>query len=476
MATPSYTSYPSRHRGGGGGIAFPIVFGSLLLLFYCVLWMNQIELSLSLFSGYVGAALCYLATLLEVRVGLTLMLVAIGISPEIGAGSVSDLRIEDIIVPATFFAWVTRLIINRETLFPTPLKGPIFGYLTIGLLATLNGVSSFQTEVNRAILFYLKTIEYFLIFLMVLNNVRTYDQARFFIMMMVVSACLTGLYGIFISRGLTEESRLAGPPGEGANIIGGYFSFHIVLLSGLATTARRSLRRLLIILAVILLGFPMLRTASRASIVSLMVGLAALAYLSRGRIIWGIMGIFTILPFFMPQLVLERFLSIFALLPGSDQVIPSSFTAKVSSWQDNFHRHVLEKPILGWGMGHFTLAHVDNEFVKVAMEVGLVGLLFFLGFILRMIQTSKNTYHATHDPLYKGFNLGYFGGVWCLAVHSWGSASMTTIRTMEPLMFATGIMSAIHYMEVIRPEKEERHEQTQKPHDRSLVARRRYHS
>ncbi len=466
----------SRSRGGGVGAVFPVLFGLLLVGFYWVIWSNQIELSLHIFSGYVAGILCYLATLMEVRVGLTIMLVAIGLSPEIGTGSMADLRVEDAIIPAVFFGWVTRLIVNREELFSSPLKAPIFGYLTIALITTLNGITFFAADPQRCMIHYLKVVEYFLMFLMVLNNVRSYEQARFFVTMLVVSSCLTGFYGFFLSRSLIAGARLAGPPGEGANIIGGYFAFHVVLVCGLASTARPSLRRVLILLAVIVLGIPMMRTASRASFVSLIVGLITIGIMSRGKFVFGFIPIFLLMPLLMPDTVLERLLTILALVPGSNQPIPSSFDAKVSSWRDNLHTYVLERPVLGSGMGVFSLAHVDNEYVKVAMEVGVIGLLFFLTMLWRMLRMGRETYRETRDPLYKGFSLGYVGALSALIVHSWGSASMTTIRTMEPLMFATGIMGAIYHMEIVIPAEEERHESHQRRREYGHVARRRYRS
>lgn len=464
----------SSRRGGGAGAAFPILFGLLLIGFYWVLWSNQIQLSLHVFSGYVAGTLCYLATLLEVRVGLALMLVAIGLSPEIGTGSMANLRVEDAIVPAVFFGWVTRLIVNREEIYPTPLKGPIFGYLVIALISTLNGVTFGDAYADRSALYYLKTLEYFLIFLMVMNNVRSYHQARFFIGMMVVSACLTGVYGVFLSSALAEHSRLAGPSGEGANIIGGYFAFHVVLVCALASTARPSLRRFLIVLAVVLLGIPMMRTASRASYVSLLAGLVTVGILSKGRFIVGLIPVFLLLPVFMPETVVERFLTILALVPGSNQPIPSSFEHKVSSWHDNFYTHILNRPFLGHGIGAFSLAHVDNEYVKVAMEVGFIGLIFFLAMLWRMLRVGLDTYHGTRDPLYKGFSLGYAGALVSLTIHSWGSASLTTIRTMEPLMFATGIMGAIYHMDIVAPQEEEHHERAHHRREYGYAARRRY--
>lgn len=470
----SYVGYSQIRRRGGAGAAFPVLFGVLLIAFYWVIWTQRIELSLHLFSGYVAAVLCYLATLVEVRVGLTLMLIAIGISPEIGSGSLSDMRIEDAIVPAVFFAWVTRLIVNREELYPTPLKGPIFGYLGVMLVATLNGLTFLDTPLRHASLHYLKTVEYFMIFLMVLNNVRSYDQARFFIAMMVVSAAITGAYGIFIARGLTSGQRLAGPPGEGANIIGGYYAFHIVLICALAASARGWLRRLLIVTALCVLGIPLLRTASRASVLALMTGLFLVTFINKGKVLVGALALFVLLPMIMPQEIVDRITTIFALLPGSNQVVPSSFTAKVGAWQDNLYTYVLSRPLLGAGMGRFTLAHVDNEYVKVLMEGGILALVFFLAILYRMLKMGMATYRATREPLYRGFSLGYVGAVASIASHAWAAASMTTIRTMEPLMFATGIMGAIYYREVVRPEEEARRRLSARPDGRAHVGHRRY--
>lgn len=440
-----------RSRPSGSPAALPILFGFLLLAFFYLAWTRRIEFRLEIFGGYVLATLCYLGTLFEVRVGLALMLIAIGISPEIGTGDLADLRAEDAIVPAVFLAWVTRMITNREELYPTPLKLPILGYLLVAFLSTLYGVSMEETVPRRAAVHFLKVTEYFLMFIMVLNNVRTVEQAKFLISIMMGASFLSGLYGIFVSQTAAPDERLSGPGGEGANILGGYYAFHACLAAGLATHAKGKAKPLLIVGTLVVLGFPLMRTASRASLLSMIAGLTAISFFGKGKLLIPMIIALLLFPMILPQALTDRFLTILALLPMSNEPIPSSLGAKQGAWILAFNREIVNYPIFGQGMGKKALAHVDNEYVKVLIEVGFVGLIFFLAILWRMYKSGRQTYQASRVPLVRGFSLGYTGAFIAMCVHSIAATSMTTIRTMEPFMVATGIMGALYYLEILQP-------------------------
>jgi hypothetical protein len=61
-----------------------------------------------------------------------------------------------------------------------------------------------------------------------------------------------------------------------------------------------------------------------------------------------------------------------------------------------------------------------------------------------MFKTSYIASEKVKKPILGGFLLGYMGGLLALVIHSLAATTFTTIRTMEPFFFATGLLYVIH--------------------------------
>ena len=380
-------------------------------------------------------------SIFEIRIGLAILLLAIGLSPEFELWGIPNFRYEDLVFPILFFVWITKHTLTKQRFATTNLKLPLLIIVFISLVSSLNNHIYEGLDMRTAVLKFGKSVEYYFIFVIVLNSLRSRRDLHAFIQLMIITSAFVGVYGI-TQFGLDSGSvgfRVSGPPGETANILGGYYLFHICLAMGLLAHAKPSTRALLIIYLLVMI-FPFVQTLSRTSYVALLVGFLVIAFMSRNRILGWMLLVLAMVSLLSPDNVVDRFLSIFGIFSGE---LPSSFEARVAGWK-LFSAYAMNAPLLGRGVGTAQLGHVDSEYLLQLHELGLIGLMAFLWMITKCLRTSYQLKGVRReegaDSMLSGFSLGYFGGCLALMVHSIGATTFTTIRTTEPFFFATGIL------------------------------------
>ncbi|MGE3165084.1 MAG: O-antigen ligase family protein [Planctomycetota bacterium] len=384
-----------------------------------------------------------LISLFEIRVGLAVLLLAVGLSPELSINGVTNFRIEDLIFPILFVVWITKHVANKERFASTDLKAPIFLLLFLALVSSLNNHIYGGLDLRTATFRFGKGVEYYFIFLLVLNSFSSFRELRGFVVMLLLTSSLVGLYGLFqfgLQGGGDAGFRITGPPGETANILGGYYVFHMCLAVGLLPSAKPGHRGLILAYLGMML-LPFMGTLSRTSYVALFSGVMVIWFLSRNRSIGLVFTLVALFSLLAPVTTAERFWSIFDVF-GTDA--PASWVSRVDGWKALLSA-AIETPVLGRGVGRYPLGAVDNEYVLQINEIGIVGLLAFVWLISRCLKTSyrllsERSPGRPHDPMLRGFSLGYFGGLTALLVHSLGATTFTTIRTTEPFFFASGIL------------------------------------
>lgn len=425
-----------------------VVFAFVLALFigvYMLAMFDYVTFSLQLMFGVVIAAIVYLLTLYDIKIGLGLMLLSIGISPEIQVGGINNLRLEDFLVPVIFFAWLTRFIRSRSKLEPTNLKAPIVIYIGVMLISSLIAMVYGNLEGMRSFFVFGKMCEYYLIFFIVLNTLKTKREIKSFIVLMLVVSALTAIYGIYAYHSTPSmanevvSQRLTGPSGETANILGGYFIFHMLIAAGIVFhTGIKKYTKWLALYFVIML-YPLIHTLSRTSYVALFGGLFLLGLMKNKKILFFAMILFLAIPLFTDTKALLRMKTIADIVSDDP---PPSWEARISGWRMIVDR-LASSPLLGFGVGHTGLA-IDSEYVRVAGDIGLIGLIIFMWMLFKMAKTSYQTNSLAKDEFLSGYALGYLGGLMALAIHAIAATTFTTIRTMEPFFFGTGLLYIIY--------------------------------
>jgi O-antigen ligase len=402
------------------------------------------------------AAILVLATIAHPDAGLIILILSMLFSPELpilgGGGRGIEgtrqvtLRTDDLTLLLVGFAWIARMGMHKDlgAIRRTRLNRWIAFYAGCCLLSTLLGIEAGGVKALVGLCFVAKYVEYFIIFFITVNYVRTEEAFRRLLAAVLATAALIVLYAYWqIPSGVRPSAPFEGREGE-PNTLGGY----LVLISSVAiaialTAADRRWKRPCAVLAM-LAPLPLLATLSRSSWIGACCALLTLFVLSPGRRrLAGALILAAALLFFLhPRAVENRIAYTFegeesgSLSVGRLRLDPSS-SARIGSWGTalaGFER----RPILGWGVTGY--GFMDAQYFRILVELGLVG---FAAFVCLIGAVGRMTYAAFRDlsdPLHRALGLGMTAGLAGLLGHSIGTNTFLLIRIMEPFWLLTALV------------------------------------
>jgi O-antigen ligase len=378
-------------------------------------------------------------------------------SPQVIGGQTAareiTFRMDDLFLFVIVLTWLVRAAIYKElTVFRlTPLHTPIALFMAASLLATLLGMVSGNVSVASGLFFNLKILEYFIIFFMVVNNVKDEKEIKSFVILILLVALFVNLYALYQ---VPSGERVSAPferYGE-PNTLGGYLVVIISLTLALFLLRSFGQRTNLLIPLLVLSGASVMFTQSRGSWIGLILMSAPFMLLSPKRIFFITGAIFLLfaLPYIAPQSTKERFVGTFQPEPGFEQTerfmgkgLDPSSSERLTGYKKGFERWK-KRPILGYGVtgGGF----IDGQFLRVLVETGIVGTALFLFLLWRMALFLWDTYQSVDDPFFKALCLGMLGALTGLIGHSVSASSFIIVRIMEPFWFLMGLVSAYSFI------------------------------
>ncbi|MBN1422065.1 MAG: O-antigen ligase family protein [Planctomycetes bacterium] len=391
------------------------------------------------------AFIVYAVTAVDIRLGLAMTVVSVGISPEFTVAGIPNLRLEDFLMPVLTVGWIGRLIFLRQRLEPSPLYKPLVLGLFLAVLSTLQNAAYAHLDLAASAPRFAKEVEWLFMFLVTFHVIRTREEARGFVFLLLAASASVGLYGLFQTLATADQAeyRIPGPPGETANILGGYLVFHIAIALGI--TASNPKMRKLSIPCFLVMFIPLMRTLSRSSYVALFGSLVVLFLIRRGRFVGTLLvASFLALAFSSAG---ERFSTILTIFSAP----PPSWEARVLGWQAILG-DLPQAPLLGLGLGSVQLGHADSEIVRRLIETGLLGFCTFAWLLFVSFRTGIAVMRKAEDPVLSGFGLGYVAGLAGLVVHAVAATTFTSIRPVESFFLATGLLCAIAARHIPRPE------------------------
>jgi len=430
------------------------LLGSLLVL---SLWVTRAPLEVPVVATV--AAVLFLATLLHAEAGLVILIASMLLSPEIPLGGAGGgglegsrsviLRTEDLVLLLVGFAWVARMAIHKDlgAIRRTRLNVCIFAFSACCLLSTLIGIETGRVRPLLGLCFVAKYVEYFIIFFITVNYVRTGAQLRRLLLAVLVTAALIAAYAWWqIPSGVRPSAPFEGPEGE-PNTLGGYLVLVFSVACALALTLpgeMRRLRRASALLSLFVIP-PLLATLSRSSWIGLSASLLTLVFLSpkRRTLIGAVIVASTLLFFVHPKSIEDRVLYTFqgedpSAQAGRLKLDPSS-SARLSSWGDAL-RGFVQHPLAGWGITGY--GFLDAQYFRILVELGALGLLAFFLLVGSAATSFHRAYLTLPDPLHRALGLGMTAGLAGLLGHSVGTNTFMLIRIMEPFWLLTGLVVA----------------------------------
>ncbi|MDY7033528.1 MAG: hypothetical protein SVY10_16670 [Thermodesulfobacteriota bacterium] len=224
--------------------------------------------------------LILVVSFLSTEVALYILIFSMLLGPEIILGGTAgradigrgvSLRLDDILLVIIGFSWFAKTAIYKELglFLKTPLNKPIACYVVVCLISTVVGMMYERVEIKTGFFFILKYIEYFIVYFMVVNNIRNRKQIRMFILALLITCAIVSIIAILqIPGGGRVTAPFEGETGE-PNTLGGYLVLILSIVAGLFLTTKSSRNKIFLGLLGIIVFIPFLATQSRSSYIAI---------------------------------------------------------------------------------------------------------------------------------------------------------------------------------------------------------------
>lgn len=469
MMEPKARTIPERRLFGTGRRLGTNKATEIALLFAALaaLGMGLLLVRMTLFLALgIGVGLAVLVIVIASdELALYLLIFSMLLGPEFIVGGLGmgttlgrglTFRLDDVLILIIGLAWLGKNALHKELgLFPrTRLNRPIAAYSFAAIFATGLGMIVGNVKALGGTLFVLKFIQYFVIYFMVVNNLRSRKQFERFLVALLATAAIASLIGILqISSAARVSAPFEGSSGE-PNTFGGYLVLMLAVVGGLYLTSESFQRKVILVSLAILIVVPLVFTLSRASYAAVVALAGAfLAFGQRKLLVASLVALsLVVAPFIFPKAAADRVLYTFTqpVHPGQAVIggirLDTSASERLSAWQEVVFADWPKQPIFGYGVTGYRF--VDSQYFRVLAETGLVGLLAFLWLQISLFRQARNVLRRTHDSLFKGMALGFLAGLIGLIVHSMGTNTFIIVRIMEPFWFLAGMVIMIPQLEV----------------------------
>ena len=394
--------------------------------------------------------------------GLYILIFSMLLSPELNIGETTGaslqrgvtLRFEDFLLVLIGLSWFAKNAVNKELglFLKTPLNRPIVFYILACIVSTGFGIIEGRVGVKTGSLFVLKYVEYFIVFFMVVNHVKSTDQVKRLLFCLFLTCLITSIFGILqIPEGVRVSAPFEGEGGE-PNTLGGYLLLIGAIISGIIIKTENPRFKFYLILLVITIVPPFFFTQSRSSYLGLVPVCFILGLLTKHRII--VLGLvttgFIISPLFLPTQVKNRILYTFTQREEIGQVtvgsvrLDTSTSARIASLKEIL-KDWPKQPLIGYGVTGYKFA--DAQYPRVLIETGMLGFLAFLYLIYSIFKMTISRLKEIKTSDFKGLTIGFLAAFVGLLFHALGANTFIIVRIMEPFWFFAGIIFVLPALE-----------------------------
>jgi hypothetical protein len=436
------------HRAGGGANVAP---------------------ALALFAAFVSILLAFLSP----KTGLTVLVFAMLLSPEISLAGLSGtsrnvvIRYDDIILIVLFLSWFakTAILKNKPLVFRSPVQTPILLYTLVCVLSTAFAVMGGKVRWEVSIFYVLKYIEYFLLYFMTFNIIEDKEDVRRYLKYGAIVAAIVTVYAVWYymsagagARATTPFEVPLGKPEESEPAsLGGYYILVFGLIFGVIS--EMPVRTFAWSFAAMVAMMPaFVFTLSRSSYIGLAFSAAAAVLLSKKRKLFLIgallvgVGALVLTPS-LSEKARERveitYAGVYATntfqTPFGEIRLEESAAMRVRSWQRSVFYWLPKNILIGNGVTGTGL--VDAQLPLVIGETGVIGFLLWIWMIYVCFKVAWRLYRGSQEPFVRSIALGYIIGLIGLLFQSTGVNTFIIVRIMEPFWFLTAVVMKMAQMQ-----------------------------
>lgn len=426
-------------------IALAVAFLSVIFVRLFTIFTPQLLL---VFSA--GLLLVFI-TFINTDMAIIVLIFSMLLSPELKVADVPEksvvIRIDDILLIMTFFAWLAKTAINKELglLKKTPLNLPIFMYIAACIVFTLRGIILGFVTPKTSFFFLLKYIEYFILYFLVVNNLRETRQIKMFVIFVLITcAIVLGYCYTQFPQAPRITAPFEGEHGE-PNTLAGYLVLMFALISGLFLYTGSMKWRIFLGSLLVAIVPIFLHTFSRGGYLGFMAMYLSLLVLTKRKkpllIILMVLFIF-FSHVLLPPKVKLRIETTFRpgrtyTVLGREIALDYSASQRVVLWKDVLARWQ-DSPLFGFGITGVGI--VDTQYPRVLGELGLIGLAIFIWLIGAIFKQAMITFNTVEDDWLRGLSLGFIAGFIGLLAHCFGANIFIIVRIMEPFWLLTAII------------------------------------
>ena len=448
-------------------LEFPFFAAIMLVSAVVLLIVHTYFQNVSLTIALAVSVLIFGLTILRVDLGVYFLVIAMLLSPEIDAGKVGignralNVRYNDGLILVVFVGVLVKCAFEgRSSLWlPNPINAGIGIYYGVCLLSSMfayqRALPLFDSHESFFTL--LKMAEFYMIFVLVGNAIRSMKQVRQQIYLFFAVAVVVAIYGMY-ARFLTGMERVSAPfemGGTEPNTLGGYLVLVMCIAGGLYTQATQKRQKVLLLGMVAMAFLPFLFTLSRASYLAFIAGFIALGIAARHyTTVAAVAFLLIVSPLIMPSDVQDRVNYTFQRGDGSDVTVAGYETGvqvdkstgeRLYVWKKvNYNLHVW--PWFGGGVSWDRV--LDSQYARVLIETGIVGCVAFVFLQIRLLITTRQAYRFAGNWFGRGISLGIFAGTIALVVHSLGTVSFIIVRIMEPYWFLIALSVTVRALAI----------------------------
>jgi hypothetical protein len=399
------------------------------------------------------SSIVFTIALIKTDIALIILIFSMLLSPELQVGGIRGrsvvLRLDDILLLTVFLGWLAKMAIDKQLSLskPTALSQPIIAYVLVCLIATALGVLQGQSNPKESVFYLLKYFEYFLLFFMVVNNIKSMEQIKLFVFCMFLTCFLACAHAwwVHFSAGGRASAPFEGRRGE-ANTFAGYLLLMISVIVGLLLCSRQRHQFWLAGLLVFIAG-PFLWTLSRGAWLGLFPVITTFVVLTKKRrmaLVASIVILAALSPILLSDSVQQRARSTF--MPGRHYTVlgrrmafAESGAIRIEGWKGSLKRWY-KRPLLGYGVPGFGVVG-DSQYVRVLREVGMIGFVIFTWLMVTIFRVARDTFKVCcDDDFAQGLSLGFIAGLAGLLTQALTAETFIIIRIMEPFWFLAAIV------------------------------------
>ena len=236
---------------------------------------------------------------------------------------------------------------------------------------------------------------------------------------------------------------------QNPNVLGAILAMGALISGSLALPrAFAGVRRIALVAACVVQLGGLAVTFSRGAWIGFVIGLLAMIVLAYRRYIVGVAAAGVVAWFAAPQVFIQRLLFSFS---GAYAAKSSTGLGRLYRWEASL-QHIVDKPLLGVGLGTFggTSAYlfgywglwVDNFYLQMGAEGGLLLLVFFLWLLLRSAKGLVRGYRIAGDPYLKALAAGMLGAFIAVVAADFFEGDWETLAVGVEFWFLAGLVTS----------------------------------